>query len=333
MQTNTKLYKVLLTICLTLYITALWAQPSFTTDDKTEAAALKKGKLAVVVQEQDDKVVKKLAKKPDELKKYEESIQLFNAYIKKAVEQEWSLTKEVSFISQAEAEQAKTAKPPGLYLMEVTEVKNYAMGDFYLANQSNKGFQNTPRDRAYHLTIGGKSIGLAVYAAAKPNREFLMSYLPAAGLSQGAVTFMVRHLQNQVNDCLEQNITGMSALRNDIDKREASLKDKTLLLFEPLISTPLQKVMDKKELGEFYPYTTEVVSYERLEEVIASKDNKYAYIWVVPAAAWANGRMLFNYFIIDAADSRMLFLTGTSVANANGQFHPMQLKMVKKRVK
>lgn len=328
-----KRFLIVFIVSLALSPFVVYAQPSFTIDDKAEASALKKGKLAVVVQERDEKVVKKFAKKPDELKKYEESISLFNAYIKKAIEQDWSLTKEVSFISQAEADQAKVAKTAGLYLLEVTEVKNYQMGDFYLANQSNKGFQNTPRDRAYHLTIGGKSIGLAVYAAAKPNREFLISYLPAAGLSQGSVTFMVRHLQNQVNDCLDQNITGMSSLRNAIDTREASLKDKTLLLFDPLISTPLQKVMDKKELGEFYPYATEVVSYEKLEEVIASKDSKYAYVWVVPAAAWANGRMLFNYFIIDAADSRMLFLTGTSAATANGQFHPAQLRMVKKRVK
>lgn len=328
---NIKLYRAFCMIFFTLCITTLWAQPSFTIDDKAEAAALKKGRLAVVVQERDEKVVKKLEKKPDELKKYEASIGLYNTYIKNAIEQEWNLTKEVTFISQAEAEQAKAEKTPGLYLLEVTEVKNYKIGDFYTTSPTNPF--NTPRDWAYHLTRSGNSTGLAVYAAARPNREFLISYLPAAGLSQGPVTFMVRHLQNQVNDCLNKNITGMSSLRDAIDKREASLKEKTLLLFDPLISSPLQKVLDKKELGEFYPYATEVVSYERLEEVIASKDNKYAYVWVVPAAAWANGRMLFNYFIIDAADSRMLFLTGTSIANANGQFHPMQLKVVKKRVK
>lgn len=325
-----KIQRIIFTACFALCVTMLGAQPSFTIDDKTAASALKQGKLAVVAHERDEKVVKKLEKKPEELKAYQETISLFNAYIKKAIEQEWSLSKEVSFISQAEAEQAKSSKTPGLYLLEVTEVKNYKVGDFYTASPNNTF--NTPRDRAYHLTRSGNSTGLAIYAAAKPGREIVLSYLPAAGLSQGSVTYMVRHLQNQVNDCLEQNITGMSSLRNAIDARETSLKDKTLLLFEPLISTPLQKVMDKKELGEFYPYATEVVSYEKLEEVIASKDNTYAYVWVVPAAAWANGRMLFNYFIIDAADSRMLFLTGTSAANANGQFHPMQLKMVKKRV-
>lgn len=228
---NIKLYKTAFVIFFTLCITTLWAQPSFTIDDKTEAAALKKARLAVVVQERDEKVVKKLEKKPDELKRYEESIGLFNTYIKKAIEQEWSLTKEVTFISQAEAEQAKAAKTTELYLLEVTEVKNYKMGDFYTTSPNNPF--NTPRDWAYHLTRSGHSTGLAIYAAARPHREFLISYLPTAGLSQGPVTFMVRHLQNQVNDCLDQNITGMSTLRDVIDKREALLKEKYCYCLTP----------------------------------------------------------------------------------------------------
>ena len=42
--------------------------------------------------------------------------------------------------------------------------------------------------------------------------------------------------------------------------------------------------------------------------------------------------MLFNYFIVDAVDARLLFLTGAAVMGANGDFHQAHLAMAAKRL-
>jgi len=53
---------------------------------------------------------------------------------------------------------------------------------------------------------------------------------------------------------------------------------------------------------------------------------------ILPAYAEIYGKELYNYFIVDAEDSRFLFMTGSAVAGANGQFHHGQLMMTDKDV-
>jgi len=69
-----------------------------------------------------------------------------------------------------------------------------------------------------------------------------------------------------------------------------------------------------------------------LEKAILNKDKGVAYLSILPAYAEIYGKELYNYFIVDAEDSRFLFMTGSAVAGANGQFHHGQLMMTDKDV-
>lgn len=132
---------------------------------------------------------------------------------------------------------------------------------------------------------------------------------------------------------MTQKVTRISDLKKDIAQRQSALKSKTLLIFDPLISPGLQKTIDKKEIGKVYDFKYEVVSFEKADELIAAKNPDYAYIWVVPAGAINHGRILFNYFVIDAADGRPLYLTGKAVVGANGNFHQAHLLMINREIK
>lgn len=322
---------ILLSLCLCFQFLIGSAQPSFTTSDSENALKLSKSILAVVVKEKEEKLLKRLIDKPDKLKAYEESIDGFNLYIKKAFEKEWNLSEELKFISETEAEKLKEAKDANHFLAEITEIKNYKIGDFYSPNPKMGDF-NSPRYLAYHLTQSGKTIALSIAPASRPNRDLAIAYLPAAGVSLGATTFMVLNLKNQITDCIN-GINSLSDLKRDINKRELKLKEKTLLIFNPLISKALQKAIDKKEVSEFYPFPYEITSFEKADEIIVSKNSKYAYIWTIPAGASTGSKPLFNYFIIDAGDGRILYMTGVSVIGANGDFHPVQLRMAAKQLK
>ena len=67
--------------------------------------------------------------------------------------------------------------------------------------------------------------------------------------------------------------------------------------------------------------------------MISAKNGDYAYIWAVPAGAVSGSRIIFNYFVIDAADARPLYLTGKAVLGANGDFHQAHLMFIDKDMK
>ncbi len=306
------------------------AQPSFTVSDKEGARIIAKSILAVVAEEKDEKEVKKLSKKPEELKAYEQGIEKFNSFLKEVVQKEWDFSKEVKFISKAEAEKLKEAKNPDYCLLSLIDVKNYKMGDFYSPNP-NHGF-NSARDMAYHLRPDGRSVALAITRASRPKDEIVVSFLPAVGVSKGSITFMVCNVENQLRDCVDKDVTKLGNLKDEIEKKRPNLKKKTLLIFDPLISKALKKTIDKNELSKYYDYKSEVVSFERADEIIASKNPDYAYIWVIPAGAVSGSKILFNYFIVDAEDARPMFLTGQAVVGANGDFHQFHFMKVNKKI-
>jgi len=132
---------------------------SFSTSDRETALQVSKANLAVVLLEKEEKALKKLKNKPDKLKAYEESIDAFNSYLKQAVEREWSLSKEVKFISESEAELLKEKKDPNYFLLTKSEVTNYKMGAF--GGVPNRGLSH-PQDMLYHLSSAGQPIALAI---------------------------------------------------------------------------------------------------------------------------------------------------------------------------
>src|SRR5687768_4225716 len=187
------------------------AQPSFTVSEREGAEKVRTNVLAIVLAETEEKTVKKLSKKPEELSAYKASIEEFNGFLKKAVENEWNISKEVKFISTDEANKLKDEKASGYSLLELTEVKNYKMGDFYSASP-HSGF-NSSRDLAYHISSSGEARALTIVNTNSPNKEIVTSYLPSAGVSQGVLTFMILHLRNQITDGLDKGITNLSTLK------------------------------------------------------------------------------------------------------------------------
>jgi hypothetical protein len=326
MNTTMKKSSIVFLFC-SFFSLVLKAQPSFTVSNKDDARAISQTILGVVLAEKDEKIVKRL-KKPENLKAYEEGITNLNKLLTEIVPKEWGFSKSVQIMTKAEAEKLKEQKNPGYCLLSVSEETNYNMSDFYYMNP--KGDFNSPRNFAYNTHAYGACLSLAIVPAWKPKDEVVVSFLPAAGFSKGSITFVVRNLENQLRDCLEKDVTKLSAFKDQMEKKTPGLKTKTLLLFDPLIGKSLQKVIEQKELDKYYNYKLEVVSFEKADEIIASKSSEYAYIWVVPASA----RSYLNYFIIDAEDSRPMFHSPVQVLSpSEGQgFIQSQLAKVSKEI-
>ena len=299
--------------------------------DKEDAEKVKNNPLIVVLMGEDEKVVSKLTKNPENLKNYREGIEKYNAYLKDAVEREWKFSQEVVFILPGELEKVKAERNDRFCQLESAEVRNYKMGDFY-SSSSNSGF-NSSSDLAYHLSTTANTNGLAIKWAGSPKNDIVQTYFPAMGLSKGSMTLMIQNLQNQLEDALINDITKISDWKKDAEKRTPELKDKTLLILEETMSNGLTKAIEKGDLGKYYGPKYEVVNFDQLEKYIIEKDDRYAYTWIIPAGAQSQGKTLYNYFIVDAKDGRFMYMTGMAVAGANGQFHHGQLMQVNKKLK
>lgn len=297
------------------------AQPSFTASDKETARKISQTTLSVVMKEAEEGDTKKL-KNPAELQEYLNSIKRLNELLRNSIEKEWNLSKTVEFVSEQEGGSIKKEKSAGHFLLEVRQVKNYKMGDFY--GMPNTGSLQQSQSMLYHLSPSGKTYALSISPASRPGSELVVSYFPLAGLSPGSVTLMVRHLKNQITDGMK-GITSLSDLKKDVDKRSVKLKSKTLLIFDPLISDGLSKVIKKGDLKEHYPYPYKVASFEEVDEAITKKDPNYAIIWVVPSGAVGQSGALYNYFILDVEDGRPLFMTGRGF-DIDGGFHQGHLR-------
>lgn len=290
-----------------------------------ESQQVKTTILAVVEREKDEKRIKKLRKKPEELKVYEEGVVDFNRLLKKAVEQEWSFSKNVAFITKEEAEKIREEKDPQYCFLEAIEISNRGMSNY---SHIDKSYNN-------HWALGGigMTLGLAVTWAKEPKTEIVASYLPNDALSLGALIFAVQNLQHQLKNAVDHGIKKISQLKKEVDARSHELQNKTLLLFDPLISKGLEKELSKNRLNKFYKYAYKKVNYDEVQKAIVSHNSDYAYTWVIPAGAEREGgTVLSNYLIVNAEDGKILYVTGRAVSGSHGTFHQAQLKMAEKEI-
>ncbi|GEM_PF-3159442 len=322
-----KLFKLLF-FCLIFTYSDIHAQ--FFVKDEESTKLIQSSILGVVKEEVEDKESKKYHKDPDLLKQYENELNTLNKYIKTVMDREWKFSQKIEYLTQEQADKILEEKNEKYCLLKVIQVQNYKMNDFYKPG-STSGF-NTPQAWAYHMELVGHGHGLVIKWAGEPKKNMVASAFPIIGLSEGTITFMIDNLQNQLHDINDKGIDRISDLKKDVKSRAPKLKNKTLYIPKSLMADGLIKQIEKGKLDKYYQYKYKVVDNDELENAILSKDKEVAYLSVMPAYAETFGKELYNYFIVDAEDSRFLFMTGSAVAGANGKFHHGQLMMAEKDI-
>jgi hypothetical protein len=306
----------------------LFAQPYFTPTGKEDVILIKNSILAVVVKSEEPKG----KSKPDEYEQHKKSVAEFNAYLRAAVEREWDFSTGIEFVTEEEAKAIKLRKDGRYSIMELVTGSNYKLGNF---SQSKTEFSdlNNPAIRAYYLSPSGTSKSLVISNASKPTKQIVISWVPVGGISQVVVTNMVLHLKNQLNDCELNGVCTIGTIKKAMKTRSQGLKTKTLLIPEHLIGTRLKNAIDKGEMKNIYGYKYEVVNFQRLDEIISTKDPAYAYLLIVPTGVADAAGQLYRYFTIDVQDARMIGITSTNVKFNRDQFNPQHFKLLKMFIK
>jgi hypothetical protein len=306
--------------------------------DKEDVEIVRSLPLAVVIMEPDQKVVDKLSKKkPDEAEGYKASIKDFNSYLKEVIESDWRYSKDVKFVTQAEAEEIGSKKDSRYAVLRMESMPNYKMGDFYPIDRSmanhNPSAANmamNPSARSYHFRAAEKFYILSLGSTIRGRGMIARANMPTLGMTYTSVKFMVQFIMHQLDDCVNKGISKYGEMKDGIESRHSLLQGKTLFMASDLIGKPLQKDIDSGTFSKLYSSTTEVGDLERLDDIVKDGNQQYCYLLAIPSGAQTAGAVLNQYVVVDAKDGRLIFLNEKTDARAPGQFTEYHLKAIDK---
>jgi hypothetical protein len=322
---------------LIIWLGIIPAHAQYAVSDREDVLLIRKTSLAVVLKEPNGKDLNRLAKKPEKLAAYKKLFEDYNAYLKEAVNNEWHLSKDVSFITEVEADVLRKTRNETVCLLETIEMLNRGdLSPSYVpipqANSSVPRPNSQMRQRIlardaaiYDLDRDTGVPATTISWAAKPGKALVTALVPEYTVSRGTMTFCVQQLINQLVDAEQHNITSQRERDAAIEARMPALRSKTLLLCEEVIDKDLLEDLKGGKISKAdYPYPFELVSYEKLNEAIVKKDARYAYAWVTPELVQNGNRQMYCRMIIDAKDGQLLFFS--QKGDMEGKFYVQTMR-------
>ncbi|MDF9795331.1 hypothetical protein OKW21_000594 [Catalinimonas alkaloidigena] len=276
--------------------------------------------LAVVLMTEDTKELKKLKDKPEELKSYKESITKYNSMLKTVIEREWDVSKNFEFVSPERAEQIKKSKNPEYCILDKISVANYRMSTG-TGNYFSGAFGNDIT--SYAMIVWG----------GKPKKAIVRSAIPLVDLPEVSMTFMIQHLKNQLFDYTNNGIDKKSKFKKEISKRSMQLQDRNLILYEKVVTSSLQSVINDGSLKEMYGYQYQSSNDENAIEIITTHKKGFVYPIVIPTGVGQSSTPLYLYCLIDSHDGRILYITEQFATRTRGQISENHLEMAYESVK
>ncbi|MDF9799744.1 hypothetical protein OKW21_005007 [Catalinimonas alkaloidigena] len=280
--------------------------------------------LAVVLQTEDTKELKKLKDNPDELKSYKESVTKYNSMLKTVIEREWDVSQSFEFVSPERAEQIKKSKNPEYCILEKISVANYRMSTGTGNASSKIGGPLGPNNiTSYAMIVWG----------GKPKKAIVRSAIPLVDVPEISMTFMIQHLKNQLFDYTNNGIDKNSRFKKEISNRSPQLQDRSLLLYDKVITSSLQSVINDGSLKEMYGYQYQSSNDKNAIDIITNHKKGFVYPIVIPTGVVQYTNPLYLYCLIDSHDGRVLYFTEQFATKTREQISENHLQMAYESIK
>lgn len=247
----------------------------------TDIAALKKRKMVVLLSpeaKENPKVIAKLKKKGKSVDEYRQSIvqknkdiEISNKKLKELFKEYWTLNSDYEFAI------AGTKSAEFIFDCSKYTVRHAVVRSNFSA-----------------LII--KRAGRSMAEVLIPNSPSPTDFIYGIRLIQEYLEFRFKHGK------LKLKIMPLPYTQF-ADMNQEKLKDKILLIDKDI----LYKKLDERDVKKLYPFPFEIVSRDKIEEAVLSKDKRYAYIQHVP-------------YLNNGATAGLFLLPGTHIVNTeNGR--------------
>jgi len=267
----------------------------------SEIDALKTRKLIVIVEEPQERVIKKLQRKKqiDKIEVYKKAINDYNSKMKAVVEKFWWFSKNgFEYKTFKEANELRKNKETDkeyavLYCVTAAMYTSAFSGNSGVVESSGLDWtadiEDQSKDRDFYDSYTQMKVSLLddlnkvwkpIWYVALPD-IFPTTTSLIFGMQnlQVYMDFRVRKKENK------EDISAMGELKASVKKNHPNLNTKTLLLREDILA----KGMDKDKIAAVYPYKFEIVNKERMDSIVFSSDDNYLYALVIPSIV-ANSR-------------------------------------------
>ncbi|SET13382.1 hypothetical protein [Hymenobacter actinosclerus] len=275
---------------LLLSVGGAWAQLGL--GNPKEVAQVKSQPLIVLLRDEDPGILKKLAKKPEELADYKSFVADYNTRIQALTTSMWQFSPGVEFRPESELEALRKAKgkPQGVLQHQ----------DVYLTGPRNHvaGTPTTGLQAQFYHTAE-KVSAMVIYLVGNGDKDRVAQMLLAPGpIYTSDLIFSLRNLQ-QYLDARSKGRSG-SDIRAEIAQNGKLLRKKILLIDEEDIKGKLTTA----DIKQSYPFPYEVVPRSKIEEAVSSGDARYACIRLLPAT-----ESIMVQVAMDAKDGTMLAMS------------------------
>ncbi len=258
---------------------------------------IKKRTLILILEEEDEKIIKKLSKKPNELKFYKEEIKRLNADLAETASKFWTFTTTQLVKTRAEVESLKASKNKthAVLAFDRYQATDWA-GDFY-------GFNR--------YVINSKLIGalfLDLIEDFEDKKSVSVQNLPNLVPTKADLAAGLEMMQNYLN--ARSSGKKRKETMDEVRENSSQLKSKILLLDKEDLKGKLKEA----DIKAIYPFQYKIVDYAEIEKAILEKDAQYAFIQIVPLSI---GTLSFEHIVLDAATGK-----------AMSQYLPIQVTMI-----
>lgn len=247
---------------------------------------IKKRTVILLLEEEDEKTVKKLSKNPQELKFYRDELVRVNQLLQEVSASFWTFTAAPVVKTRSEVEALKASKN-----------KTHAVLAFdrYKATDWSKDAFGTTRYEGNSRIIAALFIDLIEEFEEK--KSVSTQNLPNLTPTKGDLAAGLEMMQNYLNARLGGKKRKETS--DEVKENVNLLKSKTLLLDKD----DLKGKLSAADIKSNYPYAYKIVPYAEIEKAILEKDSQYAFVQIVPLST---GTLAFEHIVLDAGTGKAL---------------------------
>ena len=257
-------------------------------------------------------------------KDFKALIKSYNAHIKAAVEEIWTLNKNIEYKTSTEVDEIIKNKNDKYVLLSYYEHKPYVQGNH---------FSNYAPDR--YRFGKGKNICVINYISPSTEQQNPEIYagLPARFVYKDKLyrkkdlVFALRNLQNNINEIVKENkhIKPDKYIIVAIKGNCQQLLDKTFLLNK----SEIVKKFNLEKAKKAYAYKFKLTESETIEMALENKETDKVYSVILPVAFLSSSIISYK-LVVDVVSGDILSYSVSSKADAMSSFNIGDLKRFSK---
>lgn len=299
-----------------------------------EIEEVKKRKLIVVIEEPDEKVLKKIAKHPKRgtVEDYKADLKTLNENMKMAVEKFWPYKKnDIQYKTFAEIDALRKTKTKGYAVLgcfSVMPTKFTSSGAGYIFNKGlhwEKDIKQDFEDRNdYDMMF---TVLMVDVIEDFGGRIVPVSYVPLYDVfpTKASIVFGIKSIENYFTQRIRIKKEGAKK-RDEAKEQEELIAARTPKIAEKTLlirSEWLDKELTEENFAKYYPYKFKICDHDFMDDVVMNQDANYAYaVLLAEVQSGSTANVVLNrQFVLDAASNETMCIVRrkNSVALAIGK--------------